>query len=341
MHRLVALVNGTGVFSDKPVASIVNTRVTFADGSWCDVSTGDVVNNGRGYIKIGNPVASSDQQLTFGPKRYTGKTVDIRDVGADVNIQPIDGKEEIILTIVGARLAVEEITARMQGSTLFIRGGGNDARIHASAVVSGRGAIAIGRGGVAVSAGGVHIGGHNRGSVNTGGGAFVGGSVTVNNGSFVGRDAVVAADSGGASNTKVTIGVPKGSAVTVAGIRGSVTIGDIDGPLHASVLGADDVKAGKVRDAILVVQGSGDISVAAVQGDLSMTSQGSGDIRVRGGSVGMLNVTVMGSGDVEFKGRAVNANLSVIGSGGIDVSSVKNEPIRNVSGSGDINVGNW
>lgn len=54
MLKLVAEINGQKVFSDKRPTSIVNTRVTFSDGSWCDVATGQVVNQGKGAINIGS-----------------------------------------------------------------------------------------------------------------------------------------------------------------------------------------------------------------------------------------------------------------------------------------------
>ncbi|MBP7075314.1 MAG: DUF2807 domain-containing protein [Rhabdochlamydiaceae bacterium] len=110
---------------------------------------------------------------------------------------------------------------------------------------------------------------------------------------------------------------------------------------HNFLLGGNDIKAGKVRDAILSVQGSDDVNVGAVNGNLSMNIQESGDIRVHSGSVGMLNVNIMESGDARFNGEATDASLSVMGSGDINVTYVKNKPNKNAMGSGDINVGNW
>jgi hypothetical protein len=40
LMRRVATINGVEVYSNKRVRSAVNTRVTFVDGSWCDVATG-------------------------------------------------------------------------------------------------------------------------------------------------------------------------------------------------------------------------------------------------------------------------------------------------------------
>lgn len=340
MNQQIATVNGKAVYSDKKLNSIDNTRITFTDGSWCDVSTGEVVNNGKGFISIGTPLTATDEQTTFGPQTFLATTLDVQGVEADVDIKPINSTQ-MTVTIVGPKSAVEDIKIRLQGDTLIIQSNG-DGSTHirgGDVVISGRGAVAIGS--VSVRSGGVHTGGRNRDTINTCGGAFVSGLISVSGGSFVGRDTIVVSDGDGGNNTKIIIGVPKGSAVKVTSVQGNVVIGDTNGQLHANVFGSNDIKAGKVRDATLAVQGSGNISILAVNGNLSMTIQGSGNIRVRGGSVGSLMVNVMGSGNAKFNGEAMNANLFIMGSGDIDVASVKNKPVQNVMGSGDINVGKW
>lgn len=50
--KRVAEINGINVFSDMKVMDIDNTRITFENGSWCDVATGKVVIRGTGSIKI-------------------------------------------------------------------------------------------------------------------------------------------------------------------------------------------------------------------------------------------------------------------------------------------------
>lgn len=212
------------------------------------------------------------------------------------------------VTIEGPKSDVSAIKVNKSGKTLVIQGlGGKSGISGANVVMSGGSSISIGGGSVSI--------GHGSVNISTGG--------------------------GGENETKVTISVPKGSAVRVGGVQGKTTIGDTEGPLQASVLGGDDIRAGKVGDATLSVQGSGDINVKSVNGNLSMNVQGSGDIRVKNGSVRQLSANVMGSGDARFDGEAVDANLSVMGSGNIDVESVKNRPITSVMGHGDINVGNW
>jgi hypothetical protein len=316
MARPIANVNGKAVYSDKNMTSIVNTRITFSDGSWCDVSTGEVVNKGSGYISIGAPANEGNNEKTkLGPKTYQATTLEVQGVEADVTVQPIKGSEMTVV-VEGTKSSVENVDVHTQGDTLVVRGkdtGGTNIR-GANVVISG--------GNISVGGGGISIGGMRGGRIVTGNSTVV----------ISGSDE---------SDTKITISVPAGSAVKVAGVQGNVVIGDTEGVLHASVLGGSDIKAGKVRDATLSVQGGGDITVASVTGNLSMNVQGSGDIRVRGGKVNLLNINVMGSGDARFNGEATDANLTVMGSGDIDVDSVKNRPNKNVMGHGDINVGNW
>lgn len=313
-NKLVATINGKEIYSDKLVNSIVNTRVAFTDGSWCDVATGEVVNRGSGYINIGAPSRNDGEKATFGQKAYNATALDVQDVEADVDIQPINGLE-MRVTINGLKSAVEDVDVRLQDNTVVMRGKQN---------------------------GGTHVRGANVIISGSGGSISVGGSVvSIGGRRIVAGHSTVVMSGAGESDTKVTVGIPKGSAVKVVGVQGKVIIGDTDGALHASVLGCDNIKAGKVRDATLSVRGSGNIYVDAVNGNLSMNIKGSGNILVRGGSVGVLNANIMGSGDARFNGEAVDANLSVMGSGDIDVASVKNKPNKTVMGHGDINVGNW
>jgi len=46
----VAKINGVAVYSDKTLQATINNEIHFTDGSWCNVSTGEIVNNGDGKI---------------------------------------------------------------------------------------------------------------------------------------------------------------------------------------------------------------------------------------------------------------------------------------------------
>lgn len=94
-------------------------------------------------------------------------------------------------------------------------------------------------------------------------------------------------------------------------------------------------------DTSLVLTGRGGIDITKINGDLDITTSGSGDIDIDGGAVGNLKVDLSGRGGVSFDGRAVDADLKSTGSGDIDVTFVKNKPSISQRGRGDITVDNW
>lgn len=73
MNEVIRL-NGIPVYSDKSIQSIDGTRVTFSDGSWCDVATGEVVNKGSRYM--GSGLRSSI--LFSKEKRGSGTILDLK-----------------------------------------------------------------------------------------------------------------------------------------------------------------------------------------------------------------------------------------------------------------------
>jgi hypothetical protein len=322
MQRIAA-VNGKEVFSDKKFEKIVNTRITFTDGSWCDIATGDVVNRGPGFIEIHtSPEAgesttrASESKTTFGPKTFEATALEIKGVEANIDIQLTD-EPEITVAIEGMMSAVDDIDVELHGETLVIKGKDGGTRISVSSGGSAVHAVGVGIGAGVVSAG-----------------ISRGGRVYASPGSIIVSDR-------GDAIADMDIRVPKGTAVKVSGIHGHVNIGDTEGPLSATMLGNEDIKVGTVLDADLSVHGKGSILADAVNGDLRMNINGAGDICVRGGSVGMLKAKIMGAGDARFDGEAIDASLSIMGSGNIDVAHVKNRPRRNVMGIGKINIGNW
>ena len=87
MSDVVANVSGVKVHSNKRVSSVVNSVIYFSDGSWCDVSLGQVVNNGPGYINIGQAGAGGKAEMTErGPEKFPGaNALDIRNLVSEGN----------------------------------------------------------------------------------------------------------------------------------------------------------------------------------------------------------------------------------------------------------------
>ena len=106
-----------------------------------------------------------------------------------------------------------------------------------------------------------------------------------------------------------------------------------------SVHGSGDVKGTDTftMDELKVdVQGSGELHMVVVAGDIHATVAGSGDIELNGTS-GNLNASVAGSGNINAGGlSASRANAEVAGSGDITVHAVESLD-ANIAGSGDIN----
>jgi len=308
MPQPVAVINGIAVYTNKQVSHIVNTRIFFHDGSWCDVKSGDVSNKGPGYIRMGSPnIAENDDEemKVIGPKEYEAEKLLISEVIANVTIMPHD-RQVISVEIKGPKLLVERIDIDQGGSLLDISGSEKNVSISNSSFQSN------------VSSN------------------FVIGGITMSQCSFVNS-----ADFSQREIPELTVKVPKFSPVAVFNIFGKTEIGDTEGPLVVELQGVDDVVAGKVTDADLKLQGAGNIKVNEVNGQTKMQIQGTGNINVKDGQADWLEIHVQGVGNARFNGTAENARLYVQGVGDIYVREVKSRPRKSVEGVGTIHVGNW
>lgn len=307
----VATVNGKKIYSNKKLSSIQGSRIAFSDGSWCDVSTGEVMNNGAGYISIGTPKDDDSKVETSKSRLFPTNSLQIEDVNADIEIYVIQG-DKMEVTSIGTKSDIDQIKINQYQDILKIEGCSKSQKYSQNSsitIVSGRQNICV----------------------NSGSGDIIRGlNIFSDN---------VNISSGDECDTKLKIGVPKGSSINVAKISGNTTIGDIEGPLQISMRSSYSAKVGKVGDSILSLQGSGDIEITSVNGAmLTACVQGSGDIKIHDGNIRMLQASVQGSGDIYFGGKTVEANLSIMGSGDIDIASSKHKPSRSNMGSGDINV---
>lgn len=316
MSQLVATINGRRVYSDKKMSSIVNSRVEFADGSWCDVGSGRIVNNGPGYISFDSSEGSATvEKVTEGPKIYSASNLQVLDVAADLDVRVGESGSEIEVTIVGPANEVKAIHVSQRGDIVVVEGdGGSGSGSGVTIISSGRGSSVSVRGG---RISGVFQQGSN----------IFGSQISIG-----GTDDEL--------QTKITIKVPRGASVNLAGVSGKSVVGDTEGTLRVAGNNGS-ISAGRVGNADLGVMGHNDVDVREVNGTLALHIMGSGAIHVENGNVSALSVNVMGSGDAIFEGQAENANLTVMGSGDIRVASIKNFPVRSVMGSGKIRVGNW
>ena len=309
LGKPIATINRQAVYSDKRILRIDNTRITFTDGSWCDVETGQVYNNGRGFLSIGSDGGGSGESggdvTTTRPEHFRASALKVVARGATVIIEP-DDRSDIEYSVTGPANELESITAKMAGATLVIeeaKGGGRQTTI---------------------------------GGVNIVGGIISAGDVSVVRGRF---GSSVSISSGG-SDVTITIKVPYGIPVQAEQSSGNTKIGRLRGPLVASVR-SGKITAEEVTDLAANVQGSGDIEIREVHGIVTASVQGSGDAKIKGGDISYLSATVQGSGDIVVSDGSVHdANLAVQGSGDIRIRGrVIGNVRRIVQGSGDIKIG--
>lgn len=318
--KTVANINGVNVYSDKPGSISINgSRITFADGSSCDVRTKVVNNRGSGSIRIGEDDGNEagQERVMKGPMHFSTTDLRLSNFTANVVVE-VWGQSGMEIVMSGPKDALEAIVAKPDNSMLSIEG---------KEVRSG-------------SSDGVSISGVNvrsaRGSSHMSViGSIVGRSVVITGDNVV----VVSGDISSKEIITVTVKVPRGTYIVVDGVDGDVSIGDVDGSLDVNAKGSAEIRVGRMREATIAVFGATDVCLAEVNGSLTANIMGSGDINVRSGIVTDLRVQIVGSGDFYFGGEADTATLSVMGSGDITVDRVKGRVNKRSMGSGSINVG--
>lgn len=298
----IATINGVKVFSDKSLRSIIGSRASFSDGSWCDVSTGEINNVGPGFIRVGaNHVDGSAQEsTTSGPHRVTVTALHLKDLSATVRVE-VHAKPETTYVITGPTDLVESVKADVSAGVLVIRS--DHADTSADFNFSGIGISSNGMGNIVV-----------------GGNVFIGGN-----------------QGNSGSGLEIVIKVPSKTSIDIDNVHGDVTIGDTDGRVTASVAGSA-LRLGRVADVSLTLQGSGKIRADAVNGYATVLVLGSGKTVIEDGIMPALIANVQGSGSVRVGGTAETAQISVQGSGAVTIMHVRQTPLKLVQGSGTVTV---
>ena len=154
---------------------------------------------------------------------------------------------------------------------------------------------------------------------------------------------VVTGGKGGSSNAadevNITVMVPPGTNVTLDDVSGDAEIGDIGGDLDVTCKGTGRVHCGSVRSASISISGVGAVRVGEVTGSLNARISGSGNIRVKSGTVTALDAKISGSGNFSFDGVTDTATLTISGVGNINVGKVKGNCNKRCTGVGNISVG--
>lgn len=317
----VAVINGIPVYSDKGPADIVNSRVVFDDGSWCDVTTGTVSNRGPGEIRIGGTREDIEAQevVTEGPKLYEAESLVLQGLTSDASVEPYDGVG-IEVTITGPKSVIEAINVQSKSGVLTITEDHQPGGIRIRSITT-------------------------RSSRRR---SFLGGV-------FSGNVSVSIVD--GTQAARVAVRVPRQTPITVENDFGSTTIGDVYGRLVVDATGSGSVTAGRMASVDLQARSIGGIRVADANGSATVRSSGSGKITI-GGSVtsldaqatsiggirvasveGPADVRSSGSGSVHVDGGSVtrlDAETSSIGK--ITVAQVNGPATVRSSGSGSVTI---
>lgn len=325
MTNPIANINGVNVYSDKRVASIVNTRVTFSDGSYADVSTGEVVNKGPGYINIGSlPGVSEKSERKTIQRSFDARNLNMLNLSANAKIEPHDGNA-IEVEVTAPESQIDDISITQNGDTVVIENKNHSQGSGGMTVISSGGGSRVMTRIGNIRGGNVVVGGR--------GVSIVGGNIISGNNIVIGGN--------GEPETIVSVKVPKGSNLDISNVEGEVIIGDTLGNLRTRVSTSSVVRAGKVKKLNAGASSSGEVTVERVNGNASLRASSSGSITVNGGNIEELEASASSSGSIHVRATVQQAELEASSSGQVFANHVVNKPRTHSSSSGRVRVGNW
>ncbi|GBD43934.1 hypothetical protein HRbin40_01417 [bacterium HR40] len=136
---------------------------------------------------------------------------------------------------------------------------------------------------------------------------------------------------------RLSLALPRGTALELSGIAGEVHVGDTEAPF-ALALVSGRATVGSVAAARIALSGSGEVQVQAVRERLDAAIDGSGSIVVASGEVERASLVVRGAGDIRFGGTARQARAEIAGAGTIVIHAVHEPPEVSVSGAGRVDI---
>ena len=129
--------------------------------------------------------------------------------------------------------------------------------------------------------------------------------------------------------------VPRGTDVAVEDFIGNAAIGDTMGNLNFSA-NATKSKIGKVKDAKIELEGSGQVDMGQVFGALNIEIDGSG--RVNAGDVKSVHAELNGSGDAAIGSINGPMHLEIAGSGNLTATKVTGPVKIEIAGAGSVKI---
>lgn len=131
------------------------------------------------------------------------------------------------------------------------------------------------------------------------------------------------------------LSVPRGSDVAVEDFIGNAAIGDTMGNLSFSA-NATKSKIGKVKDAKIELEGSGQVDMSQVFGALNIEIDGSG--KVNAGDVKSVHAELNGSGDAAIGSINGPLHLEIAGSGSLTATKVTGPVKIEIAGAGSVKI---
>lgn len=309
MTSLVATINGKKVYSDKEVQGVINSRINFTDGSWCDVETGQVVNNGPGTISIGSPDGQSETE-TITKESEANNLVINNLFTTDVEIATHE-EPKIVASFTGPASIVKSLiftddngvfrieSEENESGATIIQSRGNHFSQVTSNIVSG-GSIVI-----STQSGSISVGG-----------------------------------SGQNSNSKLIIKVPKGINIEITNSNGHIRIGDTFGALRLKLSGAAQAVVGQIGRFRGKFSGSTDIEIANIAGRAEINISGASKINVKNGEIKELEINSSGASNTTITATVFDADIDTSGASQVYVKAVNGSLNKSRSGASTIKIGN-
>ena len=141
------------------------------------------------------------------------------------------------------------------------------------------------------------------------------------------------------SPVEIHISLPQSLPLTLNSTGSNITVGKTDAPFKLIHLGSDNVQIAALRDGDIVLQGTGNIQIGNVTGNLKVRSIGTGNLTVQSGEIGKLSIDLKGTGNIIVNGSTVEAAIRLSGTGDITVLSSQHPVIEQKTGVGSIKIG--
>ena len=140
------------------------------------------------------------------------------------------------------------------------------------------------------------------------------------------------------SQLKLVVEMPSKMPLDLSLVGGSATVGPRESnDTKVNINGFGTIKLASVKNLQSTIDGSGEITVAHVNGDVTILNRG-GNYVIQRGSISHLKATIQGTSDVDIKASVKDAALKSEGAGTMNLATVTGKLSQSMSGAGTINI---